>query len=204
MSKYIDLYDLAERNSAYANVYAAAIESCREAAGENAVVQAVDNARSATSQIQPASAIIDTLVRHGAIARDILVDGVHYAGTLADAQSDESLPDDAEISVRLSATPEGLEFARTMQPENLIEGLFAMNPGEAEGLRRVLAFVAKEPRTTAEVQDMLRQAGLLRPDERGVEQIHASYFTGALENVGALAWNKGAWEATDAGRAVMA
>lgn len=51
---------------------------------------------------QNPSVCVDILVRNGALAERLFVDGGVYAGTLDDLQADESVPEDAHIEARLS------------------------------------------------------------------------------------------------------
>ena len=207
MSRYASLSDLASRNPGYVSLYIAAVECCSNAAGEvdeAVVMNAVEQARNSVSQIQSATSIMDTLVRHGALMRTVLVDGVPYGSDLKDVQADDSVPEDAEVKIVYTVTEAGIEFARLFRSSDMIEGLFAERGVDAKGFVCVLSACTDEGKSTDELQVLLREEGLLNPDERGIEQVHASYFTGALERVGALTWEKGHWKTTEDGRRAIA
>lgn len=204
MAKYSDLFDLAERNSAYMPLYVAAIDACENEVDEKVAKDAIEAARCESFQIQPASSILDTLVRRGAIVQKVYADGEPYDGTLKDAQEDDELPVEAVITVSYESTDEGLTFAKAESSDKRVAKLFAENPNEAEGFKTVLSATLETGKTTSEIQKILKEKNLIEQDERGIDLVHASYFTGALQNAGALAWNKGTWVATDEGKRVVA
>lgn len=202
--QHTDLFALADRNPAYAPLYVAAINACRSEADEKTVKDAIDAARSESFQIQSAGSILDTLVRRGGVVQNVYADGEPYGGTLEDAQKDEALPEDAVVTVRYAATEAGCAFADAEGADKLLAELFAENPNEVEGFKAVLSATAASGKTTSELQQLLKEKNLITKDERGIERVHASYFTGALQDAGALAWNKGVWVATEEGKSAVA
>ena len=203
---YASVYSLLDRDVAYRSLYCAAIEHCTEELDEFAAAEWLDARRSAASQVQDGGSLIATLIRRGALARTILVDGKPYAGTLEDLYNDESLPDDARSICRVKATPAGLEAAKMWR--SIMSPVTLMNekPRFADGFRAVMSACSQAPEglTTAQVQQALVDAGIRYLDEESGQAVHASYFTNALETHGALVWDRKRWHATPAGVALIA
>lgn len=192
-----------EDNPAYRFLYAGLLDACTdECALEEALAWCASH-RTSQSQILSDAALVDAMVRCGALERRVLVDGALYEGSLEALQDDETVPESAEVTVRLQTTAEGLEAARVQNELRSLERLIAEAPQREAGFRAVLAWCADDPgKTTRQLQELLKEANLLETEEaRGIDGLHASYFTGALEAVGALAWNGKAWIATERGRA---
>lgn len=188
------LDELLVRNPAYAPLYTAVLAYCtQERAYEDALAHA-DASRTSSYQIQSAAAVLETLQRRGALAVTVLVDGEPYEGTLHDLQADDSVPPDATIEQVVATTPQGAALLEAHSSCRLLDALFEQQPGFVGGFKAVLAMCEGEGKTTREIQEDLRALGELPCDPRtGVEQVHASFFTGALEHAGALEWKGGRW-----------
>lgn len=185
-----------DENPAYRFLYASVIAFCEDERTMEEALAFCESARVSASQILSASAMVDVLVGCDALRAQVLVDGLPYEGTLEEAQSDDRLSDDATVEVRLRATDAGREAVEAQAAGRSLEGLFAQNPTRQEAFRAVLAWCAGEGKTTRQLQELLREADLLETEQaRGIDGLHASYFTGALESVGALVWNGKAWVA---------
>lgn len=194
-----------EGNPAYRHLYSALVTFCAEERPLEEAQRFCDDRRTSPSQILSASALVDVMVRVGALRQTILVDGVPYEGTLEELQADEAIPEDAVVAVSVRATEAGLSAAAAQCEERSLDRLIADHPHRAAAFHQVVAWCADEGRATGELQELLKAADLLETEAaRGIDGLHASYFTSALESVGALAWNGRAWIATDEGRAALA
>ncbi len=191
-------------NPAYRHLYSSLISHCREERVLEDAYAFCDSARTSQSQILSAAAMVDTLIRCGALSRCIFVDGAPYEGSLEALQADEALPEDASIEMFVCATKDGLAAAAAQDEERSLGRLIEENPHRLAAFTAVLKACADEPGcTTRQLQELLKEADLLETEEaRGIDGLHASYFTGTLEAVGALAWNGKAWIATEKGRAL--
>lgn len=193
-----------EGNPAYRHLYGALVTFCAEERPLEEAQRFCDDRRTSPSQILSASALVDVMVRAGALRRTILVDGAPYEGTLEEFRADEAVPEDAAVAVSVRATEAGLSAAAAQREERSLDRLIADHPGRAAAFRQVVAWCADGGRVTSELQELLKAADLLETEAaRGIDGLHASYFTGALESVGALAWNGRAWIAADEGRAAL-
>ena len=201
---FASVYSLLDRDISYRTLYLDAIEHCTEEIDEFEAAEWLDDRRDAAAQVQDGGSLIATLIRRGALDRIILVDGVPYAGTLEDLYADESLPDEAQSICRVKATAAGLDAAASWRGILSPAALFAENPQFVPGYRAVLAACADEPRSTAEIKEALNAAGIHIMDAESRQEVHASYFTNALQTHGALAWDRKRWGITPAGAALIA
>lgn len=192
-----------EDNPAYRFLYQALIEYCAEERPLEDALAFCAAHRTSNAQILSDAAMVDALVRCAALDRRLLVNGEPYEGSLEELQADASVPEDAVVAVRLQATDGGLMAARAQADTRSVDRLVEEVPQREKGFRAVLAWCADDSgKTTRQLQELLKGADLLETEEaRGIDGLHASYFTGALEAVGALAWNGKAWVATERGRA---
>lgn len=196
---------LLDGNSAYRNLYLTLIGYCREERAEAEVLSCCEENKVSANQIQSAPSIVATLVSAGALSQAIYVDGFAYDGTFSDLQSDETIPEDAEISIFYRSTEDGLAAAAFKDEELSFAHLVAENPGRKSAFELVLSLCARpEGATTRELQDALKQADMLETEEaRGIDALHASYFTGSLEHIGALVWNRNKWVTSEKGLAAL-
>ena len=197
-----DLQELFARNRTYAPLYRAALNACKEEfCSLETVSQCVEEQRSSASQIQSVPGIVESLVRNGGLETRVTVNGELYKGTLRDAQADQSIPADAVVVQEYKTTAAGIEAAGAYNPDLLVHNLIEQHPEYKLGFYLVLeTCAASEGASTQELQQILREAGALPLSPNGVEAVHASYFTGALEMAGALEWKEGHWHITEAGR----
>ena len=192
-------------NAAYREMYLAVISYCETDKEEADVVQACEAARTSKKQIQSAASIVSVLVSCGALKKTILVDDACYKGTLEELQVDESIPEDAEITVILQSTEDGLAAAALKEEELSFANLVAGCPQRIAAFELVLSLCA-EPggKSTQDLQEILGDKGMLEPeDDRDIDGLHASYFTGSLEHIGALAWIDRKWVATSKGQSIL-
>ncbi|MBQ3385883.1 MAG: hypothetical protein IJG53_01020 [Eggerthellaceae bacterium] len=201
---YASVYSLLDRDIAYRTLYIEAMEHCTEELDEFEAAEWLDARRTQASQVQDGGSILATLIRRGGIDRTVLVDGKPYPGTLEELYADETVPDDATSICRVKASAAGLEAARMWRSILAPNTLFAEKPRFVPAFRAVLAACAEHPCTTAEVSEALEAAGLRYFDDESKQQVHASYFTSALESHGALVWDRKRWSTTPAGAALIA
>lgn len=191
-------------NPAYANLYAETSGLCAERANETTIIEALSNSVRHFGQLQEAPSVLSTLVSSGALVRTYYVDGVPYEGDIRQLQEDESIPDDADIQCFYLETEEGAEIASHYAPDALLAQLFADKPDYRDGFLEVLGACSGSGKSTAELQARLQERNLLVPDAvTGLNKLHASYFTSALENAGALAWVDKKWRTTALGDSVL-
>lgn len=200
----VSLANLFDRNPAYGDVYAAAIESCIDEVDEQTAATRVEAAKNSHAQTQSGEAILATLVRRGGIDVSIAVDGERYDGTVQDLQADESLGDDIKVEFFVQATDAGIDSARAYRDSKSLESLFIQVPEHREGFIAAIQACSKDGGATTDgVQRQLVDAGIIGPGVASAQTIHASYFTGKLERYGALVWEGKRWHATEEGLAAM-
>ena len=205
MSDIDGLGELVERNRAYRALYLAALEFCDRARAEEDAISYLDERPHATYQIQSSEALVASLIKHGGLERTILVDGQPYEGTPAELSSDDSIPEDAKIAQTLQTTVAGRAYREAHGDEARMRELFGSDTPYLPGMKLVLESCrADSGQSTRELQQLLSAAGDLGRDEKtGIELVHASYFTGVLEDAGALEWNGNRWKTTDRGSAAL-
>ncbi|WP_080803232.1 hypothetical protein [Arabiibacter massiliensis] len=164
-----------------------------------------DGLRTSKFQVQSASGIVSALVNCGALARTVLVDGEPYDGSVEDFQQDDGIPEGAEALFLLQTTSVGEGAAARVAESLSLESIIASCPHRAPAFQLVLALCAGAAgKTTSALQDALKRENMLETDPaRGIDGLHASYFTGALEHIGALAWNGGTWITSEKGLAIL-
>ena len=196
--------EVLEGNPAYRDLYGALIGYCDAERSLEEAQRFCDEQRTSPMQVLGAAALVAVMVRAGALDLRIFVNGEPYGASLHDLQADESIGEDAEVSMTVRATDAGRAAVAAVAEGHSLDRLLERFPARAEGFRAVLSWCAAGALTTREVQERLKAADLLETEAaRGIDGLHASYFTGALESVGALAWNGKAWIATDKGRALV-
>lgn len=203
MSEERRVRELMEGNPAYRELYGSLIEWCAE---ERALEEAhafCEVHRASKSQILSNEAVVDVLVRAGALSQSVFVDGELYGGTLEALQTDQTVPEDAAVTVAVRATAAGRAAALAVAEERSFGRLAAKQPDREAAFRAVVTWCATEGGlTTRQLQERLKERDLLETEAaRGIDGLHASYFTGSLESVGALAWNGKAWVTTKKGLA---
>lgn len=176
----------------------------REEAGLLGCAQA-QLAESGDLPVQPLSAVVDMLVREGALAESLEVDGAPYAGTLEGAFTDESIADDAEVLIYAEITDAGRAVLAGLADASRAAALFAERPEYRDALVRTLELCDVEGgMTTRELQDGLDADGFLFRDERtNIPQIYPSLYANLLKDAGCIAWNH-AWVTTELGREMAA
>lgn len=147
-------------------------------------------------RLVPAAAV-DVLVRQGAFAKTVLVNGEPYEGALEDVQLDDTIDEDAEVSETLALTAEGQELAAAYAPEKTLRDLFASKPDYAPVFSAVLDAAGRpEGASRADLEAVVNAFPSLAPDPTsGRAPVYPQYFIDALEAAGAMAWD-GAWRAT--------
>ena len=195
---------LFDRNPAYGDIYAAAIDACIDEIGEADAIAAVDAQKTSRAQTQDAESILATLIRRGGIECAAFVDGERYSGTPQDLQDDDTLGDDVEIAFSLHSTRAGIDAAAAYRDSKSIGRLLAESPEHREGfLCAIKACASDEGASTSDVQRALIDEGIIQPGVASAQTIHASYFTSKLERYGALVWEGKRWHATEEGLAAM-
>ncbi|MEC4271926.1 hypothetical protein VJ923_01965 [Adlercreutzia sp. R25] len=197
--------DVIEGNPAYRELYCSLVAFCAKERTVEEAQSFCEERRISKAQILSGAAMVDAMVRAGALARRTFVDGDLYEGALEELQADEAIPEDAQIAVFVQATEAGAEAASAVSDERSFERLAQAHPSREDAFRAVLGWCAEEQgKTTRQLQELLKGNDLLETEAaRGIDGLHASYFTGSLESVGALAWNGKAWIATEKGRALV-
>lgn len=156
-----------------------------------------------TYQQSPA-VCVDILVRAGALAEQLLVDGDPYDGTLDDLQSDEAIPEDAHAETRISLTDVGRTLLESYAPEATLDALIQSKPTYRDVFAAVLdACNAGEGASRAGLERVINTFPQLKPDPSTQRtRVYPQYFIDALETAGGIAWD-GSWRTTDAGKALL-
>ena len=194
--------EVLEGNPAYREMYLALINWCAEERAFEEAQAFCEAGRTSKSQILSGAAMVDAMVRAGALRECVLVNGEPYDGALEALQADEEIPEDAVVAITVQATEAGRLGAAAVAEERSLDRLVQAQPAREGAFRAVLAWCAEaEGLTTRRLQELLKENNLLETEAaRGIDGLHASYFTGSLESVGALAWNGKAWITTEKGR----
>lgn len=88
-----------EGNPAYREIYIALIDWCAEERALEEAQALCEAGRTSKSQIASGAAMVDTMVRAGALAERVFVSGEPYDGTLEALQADEEVPEDAVVAI---------------------------------------------------------------------------------------------------------
>lgn len=181
--------------------YLAAIDSAKEETPYGDIISKIEQTPAPKTCTQSPSSVVAALIRKGALVQTVYVDGQLYDGTVNDLQNDESVLDDAVISYAVMSTDIGLEVAGEYTAKRKIAQLFETRPEYARAFTMVLsACSAPGGILRDDLEAMLVEDGdVLRIDPRtGIPTIFPAYFTGELENAGALVWDK-TWQTTQEG-----
>lgn len=150
------------------------------------------------------AAVVDILVRQGALTEQTYVDGEPYPGTLEDAQADQNLPDDSEAWTCVSLTPAGTALRTSYAPSTTVRALFDERPCYADVFQAALwACSAENGCTRADLETQIAALAPTKNGEPGGAKAYPQYFIDELETAGAIAWQAGTWQATEAGLAAM-
>ena len=143
------------------------------------------------SYSQAPATIIESLLRNGALAEQIVVDGQVYDGPL-----------EAEVSDGISITQAGRDLAASLDPGFTMRGLLADRPHYRDVFARVICVCAASDGASREaVEQAVEQDGnVVSPDGK---RVYPQYFMDALETAGGIIWD-GVWRATQAGLRAIA
>lgn len=146
--------------------------------------------------------VINILVRRKALVEQVYVNGEPYEGKLEDIQTDESVPDDAEAFSALSITEKGRNLAARHQPCAALRVLFDEHPEYEDVFKAALWACSDESGCSrAELESQINQMPQLKPDaQTGRTRVYPQFFIDSLETAGGIAWQDGAWRATQEGR----
>lgn len=181
----------------------------------DAPISRADAAAAVEASAHPATFIqapqdaVTTLVRAQVLAQTILVNGEPYEGTPEDLVEDEAVQETDEISYLVQTTDAGRAALALLAPETRLRALLAEKPQHAPAFLKVLDAASGPEGATKQALEQLLSADpdALKYDARTrMPTVYPAYFTGALEDAGALQWNgrTARWQATEAGRAVLA
>lgn len=195
------LKDLFEGNPGTRRLFLAMLDAARDEVPFDVAVQRASTVPLPKSCIQTPQAALESLMRCEAVSLRIYVDGVEYGGTFDDLQADESIPLDAVIEYTVRITQEGLAAARAYSPHRKLRELFAANPDRVEGLVAVMRLCApREGAARGEIARFLdANPAFLAASDDAVAPLLPAYYTGKLEEAGAIAW-EGSWRLTGEGR----
>lgn len=204
-ARFVELVAL---NPAFRHPYRAALIAADGSIERGRLAEAIAEAPAPATFIQTPQDAITTCVGAGVLEQTIFVNGEPYAGSPEDLQADDAIDEEAEISYRVALTDAGRRALAALAPENLLGQLMEDKPQHAAAFLKVLAVCALEGGAPkADIERALAADGSLKVDQRTqVPTVYPAYFTGALEDAGALRWNAATarWEATAAGRAAVA
>lgn len=150
----------------------------------------------AATMFQSMGTLIDALVHEGLLAEQL--PEPEY-----DLDIEEERVDMARATYTL--TDKGGKVLERLRPSARLARLFADEPENAEGFRRLLAFCNGTKRTKRQIDDELAAICAAAPRSRHVSAagIYPSYFTDRLEQCAGLVWEDG-WTTTKEGAAFLA
>lgn len=191
-------------NPAYQELYLHLIKACQEEQERSCAVASLDEFDRPKTATQSSQQIVTMLIECGVIEQRIVVDGELYAGDETLLAEDESIPDDALIQYFVHTTEAGMRALEEFDPLKRIAGLFASKPQHARAFSLVLQACSHEPKTQRAIEKLFEgDADALKLDPvMGLPRVYPAYFTGALEQAGALVW-KGTWRTTSEGMAFI-
>ena len=140
-----------------------------------------------------------------------LIDALVHEGLLAEQLPEpEYDPDTEEQRVDMARatyalTDKGGKVLERLRPSARLARLFADEPENAEGFRRLLGFCNGDKRTKRQIDEELAAICAAAPRSRHVSAagIYPSYFTDRLEQCAGLVWEDG-WTTTKEGAAFLA
>ena len=150
------------------------------------------------------AAVVDILVRRRMLAEQVFINGEAYEGTLEAAQTDESLPDDAQVEVRLTLTEKGEDLRDAYAPGTTMHALYEDRPGYSEVFNAILwACSSEDGASRDDIEAQIAELEPLQPNAQGHKTVYPQYFFDALESAGGIEWRDGAWKITEAGRQLL-
>ena len=150
----------------------------------------------AATMFQSMGTLIDALVHEGLLAEQL--PEPEY-----DPDTEEQRVDMARATYAL--TDKGGKVLEHLRPSARLARLFADEPENAEGFRRLLGFCNGTKRTKRQIDEELAAICAAAPRSRHVSAagIYPSYFTDRLEQCAGLVWEDG-WTTTKEGAAFLA
>lgn len=150
----------------------------------------------AATMFQSMGTLIDALVHEGLLAEQL-------PESEYDPDTEEQRVDMARATYAL--TDKGGKVLERLHPSVRLARLFADEPENAEGFRRLLGFCNGDKRTKRQIDEELAAICAAAPRSRHVSAagIYPSYFTDRLEQCAGLVWEDG-WTTTKEGAAFLA
>jgi hypothetical protein len=154
---------------------------------------------------QAPATVVNILVRNGMIEEQLVINQDSYGGSLAEAQTDEHLDDDAQIEQRIFVTNKGRQILDEYSPDIRLRALLDSRPEYSRVFCKILTLCADNSKgqSRADLEQELMKDPLLQPDSFGASAIYPQYFLDALESAGGIVW-RDSWFTTKAGKAVVA
>lgn len=184
---------LLQHNPGRRPVFIAILDGCREPQDSDAVAQLVEQAQAENRSVYSALTLCRMLERTGALrrmradVREELVeqDGVEYREVPKQAPAD-----------LWQTTPEGIQVVESAREGGALLELLAL-PSEEPLVpiyQKVLLFCADQPRTKAELDQLVDDEPLAQQPRR-----YSNHFIELLESRDALSWHDGGWNTTELG-----
>lgn len=194
-----------ERNPSIRKLAMAAINGSQSEISFDRLAGRLDQEKKPKTCTQTSRSVISLLVDGGALRQTLYVDGAAYDGTFEDLRDDEGISEDADILYAVQATDEGLQVAAMHAPERALVALFSSKALYVQGFLAVLEGCSqKRGMLRDEINELLERNPSLVPHDpkTGAPLVLPAYFTGELEDSGALVWD-GAWRTTAEGEAFL-
>ncbi|MBR2790470.1 MAG: hypothetical protein IKD70_07660 [Eggerthellaceae bacterium] len=146
----------------------------------------------------PTPRCLDALVQAGVLNRDYTVFGDQLSEEEVLSLLEREVVIREDVQVAYEITEGGKELLAEYAPTARLDKLFASKPQYINAYKETLK-LCREPKTLAEVTDMLRSLGVPVDHKPGVDIVYPSFLLDGLQKAGVLVWNDG-WNLTEEGR----
>lgn len=204
----VDAYErfntLIQNNPAYKGLFFSLVQFCLEEQDRVEAMHYLDRIERPKTITQNSQQIITMLIDCGVVSQRIWVYGRVFEGDENDLRDAADLPEDALIEYRLLTNEAGKKAVEELNPQRRIVELFMSKPRHERAFVMVLKACLSKGKKQNDIEQLLiDNADALRVDEKKDSvRIYPAYFTGVLEEAGALVW-KGAWCTTQEGKAFL-
>ena len=148
----------------------------------------------------PTLRCLDALVEAGVLNRDYTVFDDHLSEEEVVSLLEREVIIREDVQVAYEITQDGKELLAEFAPTARLDKLFASKPQYINAYKETLKLCC-EPKTLAEVTEMLRILGVPVDHKPGVDIVYPSFLLDGLQKAGVLVWNNG-WILTEEGKKI--